>query len=86
MHRSQSSLKQSVLLVDGSAEEEPAVVTQSSTRYESKCPVSSVRDLSEPLGPLSTEVLSYLCQNESAGVSQHLPSDLQYLLVGKPCY
>lgn len=34
MHRSQSSLKQAVLLMDGSAEEEPAAVTQSSTRLE----------------------------------------------------
>lgn len=34
MHPSQGSLKQYVLLMDGSAEEETAVVTQSSMRLE----------------------------------------------------
>lgn len=34
MHQSQSSLKQDVLLMDGNAEEETVVVTQSSMRLE----------------------------------------------------
>lgn len=38
-----------------------------------------MKDLSEPFSLLSAQVVSSLCQNESAGVSQHLP----LALVGK---
>lgn len=52
-------------------------------RSESQCTILFIKDLPEPFGLLSAQVVDYFCQNESAGVSQHLPSDLQYLLVGK---
>lgn len=42
-----------------------------------------LKTLPEAFSLLCTQVVSYLCQNDSAGVSQHLPSDLQCLLVGK---
>lgn len=53
-------------------------------RYESSCPILSVKDLSETLSLLSAQVVSYLCLKESAGVSQQLLTDLQCLLVGTP--